>query len=205
MSKLRKIFAIGFFIACVVSLTALSYAELLVDNFEKSNNALGGRASVYQMAPSRALALQTTTQFYGPGGKSLMIKYDKKGVGGPYGTGGWCGYYTILKSGENAYFDGSSFKSITFYVKGDEGTENFKAGLADRHWDRVGDSVKSEEIGKYLPEGKITKEWQKATVPLDAFFLDYKELASIAVCFETDCFPGGEGRGTVYIDDLKLE
>jgi len=78
-------------------------------------------------------------------------------------------------------------------------------GLADRHWDRVGDSLKSEEIGVYLPEGRVTKEWQKAKIPLDVFFLDYTKLSSIAISFEADCFAEGSGSGTIYIDDIVLE
>jgi len=187
-----------------VMVCSTSYAEILIDDFNKNSNLLDGRTSVYQRAPSRTLAIQTPSQAYGASGKSLMLKYDKKGTGGPYGMGGWCGYYTLLKTG-STYFDASGYSSITFYVKGANGDENFKLGLSDRHWDQVGDSVKSEDVTKYLPEGKITTEWQKATVPLDAFFLDFKELASIAICFETDCFENGVGRGTVYVDVLKLE
>lgn len=200
----RELFVIVLLFILGAMVCNSSYAEVLIDDFNKASNLLGGRTSVYQRAPSRALAVQTTSEYYGPGGKSLMIKYDKKAEGGPYGKGGWCGYYTLLKSGDN-YFDATSYKAVTLYVKGAKGDENFKIGLADRHWDRVGDSVKSEEIKKYLPQGKVTTEWQKATVPLEAFFLDYKELGSIAVCFEGDCFPGGAGRGTIYIDGLRLE
>jgi len=188
----------------VVFLSTPCLAEILLDEFNKSTNLLGGRASVYQKAPSRALAMPSPSEYYGPGGKALMLKFDKKGQGGPYGMGGWCGYYTLLKKGDN-YFDASKYTSITFYVKGAKGGENFKLGVADRHWDKVGDSVKSEEIIKYIPGGQITTEWQKATVPMDAFFLDHKEMASIAICFETDCFPGGVGRGTIYVDRLQLE
>lgn len=199
---LRKLLAI--MLILVFGLCGTCVAERLVDDFNKNTNLFGGRTNVYQKAPSRALAIQTPSEYYGPGGKSLMLKYDKKGEGGPYGMGGWCGYYTLLKSGNN-YFDASGYEAITFYVKGAKGDENFRVGMADRHWDRVGDSVKSEDIGNYLPNGKITTEWQKATVPLEAFFLDYKEVASIAICFETDCFPDGAGRGTVYIDTLRFE
>lgn len=204
MLRLGRILVIGFLLISGMTICSLSYAELLIDDFNKSSNLLGGRASVYQRAPSRALAIQTTSQHCGSGGKSLMLKYDKKGEGGPYGMGGWCGYYSLLKKGNN-YFDASSYKTLTFYVKGAKGDENFKVGLADKHWDRVGDSVKSDEIGNYLPAGKITTQWQKATIPLDVFFIDFKEVASIAICFETDCFPGGAGKGTVYLDELKLE
>lgn len=201
---MNKTLTIAFLLVLGMLASGTSFAELMIDNFDKPTNELGGRAAVYQKAPSRALSLQTPSEYYGPGGKSLMLKYDKQGEGGPYGSGGWCGYYTLVKKGAN-YLDATGYKAITFYVKGSKGGENFKIGVADRHWDRVGDSVKSEDIGKYLPEGKITTEWQKATVPLDAFFLDHKELGSIAICFETDCFPGGAGKGTVYIDVLRFE
>jgi len=69
----------------------------------------------------------------------------------------------------------------------------------------VGDSVKSEPIGKYLAGGKLNLEWQKATIPLSTFLVDMKELASIAICFEGSVLPGGAGKGTVVVDDLMLE
>ena len=178
-------------------------AALLVDDFEGASNKLGGRSNTYVMAPSRALALQTDKDVKG-GAKALMLKYDKKPKGGPYDSGGWCGYYTLLKVGPK-YFDATPYQSISFWVKGAAGGENFVLGLADKHWDDVGDSVKSEEIGKYLPGGKVTTEWQKATVPLSTFMLEARELASIAICFEGSVLPGGEGKGTVYLDDLSLE
>jgi len=92
-----------------------------------------------------------------------------------------------------------------FLFRGEQGGEAFMVGLADRHWDKIGDSVKSEVIGKYLPAGRVTMAWQKATIPLDAFFVDYAKLGSIAISFEADAFPEGKGSGTVYVDDLALE
>ncbi len=179
-------------------------AAVVIDDFEDATaNKVGGRSNTYVMAPSRALAVKTTEAPHA-GAKALMLKYDKKDKGGPYDSGGWCGYYTMTKAGPR-YFDAAPYKSLTLWVKGAQGGESFAIGLADRHWDEVGDSVKSEEIGKYLPAGKITTEWQKATVPLSAFMLEAKELASVAVCFEGSLFPGGAGKGTVYVDDLMFE
>ena len=176
----------------------------LIDDFEdQPANKVGGRSSTYVMAPSRSLAVKVAEGVHG-GAKALMVKYDKKDKGGPYDSGGWCGYYTLLKSGPR-YFDATMYQALTFWVKGVAGGENFMVGLADKHWDEVGDSVKSEEIGKYLLSGKLTTEWQKATVPLDVFMLERKELASIAVCFEGSLFPGGAGKGTIYIDDMMFE
>ena len=179
-------------------------APLVVDDFEEgAANKLGGRSNPYVMEPSRALALRVKEEAHGGKG-ALMIKYDKKAKGGPYDSGGWCGYYTILKSGSH-YLDATAYKAITFWVKGATGNENFVVGVADRHWDQVGDSVKSEEIGKYLSSGKLTTEWQKATVPFSVFLLELKELAAISICFEGSVFPEGAGKGTITIDDLVLE
>ncbi|MBI3318015.1 MAG: hypothetical protein HYZ90_02560 [Candidatus Omnitrophica bacterium] len=184
--------------------TAFAVPALLVDDFEGGGaNKLGGRSNTYVMEPSRALALRVQERPHSGSG-ALILRYDKKPKGGPYDSGGWCGYYTLLKVGSRT-FDASNYSAITFWVKGAAGTENFVVGLADRHWDEVGDSVKSEPIGKYLPAGKLTTDWQKATVPLSAFMLEMRELASVAICFEGSVFPGGAGKGTVYVDDLMFE
>lgn len=196
---------------------------LLIDNFDgdEMKNGLGARSNVFIKAPSKAMVSRREDTVGGKKTTVLMVKYDKRNKGGPFDSGGWCGYYTLLKTPTalvaptegnpepavlpETYFDGSGYKSITFWVKGEKGDENFVVGLSDRHWDKIGDSVKSEEIGKYLPAGKMTTEWQKATVPLDEFFLDYSQLASIAIVFEADLFPETGHTGVLYIENLSLE
>ena len=197
--------SVGFLLSAFCLLPSVFGAPpALIDDFEdQPANKVGGRSGTYVMAPSRALAVKVTEGVHG-GAKALMIKYDKKAKGGPYDSGGWCGYYTLVKSGPRT-FDATMYQALTFWVKGAAGDENFMIGLADKHWDEVGDSVKSEAIGAYLPAGKLTTEWQKATVPLSAFMLEKKELASIAVCFEGSLFPGGAGKGTITIDDMMFE
>ncbi len=185
--------------------TSHSYAEpFYIDHFEKTNNVLGGRSSVYEQPPSKALATITDKEYYGPAGHSLAIRYDKRNTGGPQNEGGWCGYYSLLKVG-GKYFDATGYKKLTFWVKGAEGGENFKVGIADKHWEGIGDSVKSDEITAYLQGKKITTEWQQAAIPLDTFFVDMKELASISICFEGDCFPDKSGKGIVYVDEIAFE
>ncbi len=172
------------------------------------------------MFPSKAMVSFRKDVRNGKPTTVLMIRYEKKAEGGPYDLGGWCGYYTLLKKShpavsmegagaaeveEEIYFDASPYKAITLWIKGDKGNENFVLGVADAHWDKVGDSVKSQEIVKYLPAGKITTEWQKAVVPMSEFFIDYSRLSSVAISFESDCFPEGQGSGKVYIDDIELE
>ena len=191
-------------IGMLVLNTPVFAEEFVVSHFDKRTNELGGTTSIYQQAPSRAVMMLSSEVSKDLGGKSLKVTYDKKGLGGPYGKGGWCGFYTRLKIQET-FFNASKFKTLRFWVKGEKGDENFRVGIADHHWDDLGDSVKSEDVGKYLPAGKITTEWQQASIPLEDFFIDFSEVAAVAICFETECFPDGVGQGTVYIDEMVLE
>ena len=198
-------------------------AQVLVDDFNSGEikNLLGNRSNVFIKAPSKAMVSYRQETVGGKKTQVLMVRYDKRNSGGPFDSGGWCGYYTLLKSpaalvaptADNPnpepmpeqYMDGSAYKAISFWVRGEKGDENFVVGLSDRHWDKIGDSVKSEEIGKYLPAGKLTTDWQKASIPLDEFFLDYSQMASISIVFEGDLFPETGHAGVIYIDDLTLE
>jgi len=189
-----------------------SAPRLLIDDYQGSEieNRLGGRANIYVQNPSRVMVSRAAMDTEGTNPSAvLMLTYDKKNEGGPYGGGGWCGYYTLLKQlrhgEEDIYFDALPFQAITFKVKGETGKENFLVGLADRHWDKVGDALKSLQIGEYLDEGHVTTNWQTARIPMEEFFLDRSKLSSISFGFETACFPDGSGQGTIYLDDLKLE
>ncbi len=227
--RMRSLFGFSAGLTAAALVTAAAFAQamaagpLMVDNFDgdEIKNALGNRANVFIRAPSKAMVSRREDSVGGKKTQVLMVRYDKRNSGGPFDSGGWCGYYTLLKSPAalvapteaepepsttpDQYLDGSSYKKITFWVRGEKGDENFVIGLSDRHWDKIGDSVKSEEIGKYLPSGKLTTEWQKASIPMDEFFLDYSQLAAVSVVFEGDLFPETGHAGVVYIDDLTLE
>lgn len=234
MTRYVNLFVLVLSITLAIILVGQSQAELIqssqqpskpvvVDDFETGSimNALGGRTNVYMKAPSKAMISFRKDTREGRPTTVLLLQYDKKAEGGPNDLGGWCGYYTLLKKAhpslslvggasaaeieEEVYYDASKYSAVTFWVRGDKGTENFVLGLADAHWDKVGDSVKSQEIGKYLPAGKITAGWQKAVVPFDEFFIDYSKLSAITVAFESDCFPEGAGAGRVYIDEIALQ
>lgn len=202
----RKLTFLSIFFITSLSFAQQSSAEpKLIDNFEKKGNEFGGRSSTYMKEPSGIVARRTDRDHHGESGQSLFLGYKKATEGGPFGKGGWCGYFTVIKQGPRQYFDASAYQYITFWVKGDKGGENFKVGVADATWDQREDSMKSEEIGVYLEAKKITTEWQQARIPLEDFWVDTSKLASIAICFETECFPEGGGKGTIYIDDLYFE
>ncbi|MCB1196095.1 hypothetical protein KDK77_07905 [bacterium] len=207
MKKILNILTGSLVCLCAISVYAQEESSVeprLIDNFEKQGNTFGGRSSTYMQAPSAVLAVRSEEIFHSDK-RSLELKYKKAAEGGPYGKGGWCGYYTVIKDGPRKYYDASAYMYLTFWVKGEKGEENFKIGVADEVWDQREDSMKSEQIGAYLEAGKITTEWQKAKIPLEDFWVDTKKLASLAICFESECFPSGGGKGTIYIDDLQFE
>jgi len=165
---------------------------LLIHNFDTNlKNALGGRIGFYKRSPSKISVEPTTKEHYGKEGSALQIDFDKQ-------EEGWCGWYTILKRGLT-YLDASSYKYISFQVKGKKGGEDFVVGLADRGWEMIDDSLKSDQIWCYLKSGKVTTKWQEAVIPLDTYQLEMSELASLSINFNE------EGSGTIYIDNITLK
>jgi hypothetical protein len=202
---LKKKFFLGYLVMAVLLQPVSAQALLMVDNFEQhgSLNMLGNPASGFARGPSKLLAARRwIPPSGGAGGEVLMLRYAKQVRGGPGDQGGWCGYYTLLKTPggggtPDRYFDGSKYRTITFWIRGQRGNENFVVGLVDRYWDKAGGSDLAGEIGAYLPARKVTREWQKAVIPLDRFVVDFERLASIVFMFE--------GAGTIYIDGVALE
>ncbi|MDD5067932.1 MAG: carbohydrate binding domain-containing protein, partial [bacterium] len=165
---------------------------------------LNGRCAVYQRDPSKAAFSKVDMQRNGKEDKVLKIRFDKKNTDGPDGTGGWCGYYTIVKQG-NKYLDVKGYKKLTFWVKGENGGEKFKIGAADQAQEAMDDSAKSDDVTSFIPSKKITKEWQKVSIPMESIFIEWTMLASISINFEADLYEDGSAKGTVYIDDIQFE
>lgn len=174
----------------------------VIDAMEKSRNALEGRCVVYRQPPDSIMFSKGPD--YGRSSAGLKLVYRKVNTGGPYGQGGWIGYYTVLKRGEK-FFDASDYKYLTFWVRGEAGGERFKVGVADKQFAMIEDSAKSKPIESYLPDGKITSRWQKAVIPLGDMFVDYNLVDSISINFESDLFEEEQNNGTIYIDDLQFE
>lgn len=188
-------------------------AVLRVDNFEQHDirNLLGNPANVFVQGPSRVLAARRwVPPGVGAGEEVLMLRWTRQARGGPNGSGGWCGYYTLLKSpgrdgAADEYLDGSRYGAITFWVRGEKGGEEFVVGLVDRYWDEAGDSARSRDIGAYLPAGRVTTEWQKAAIPFSEFYVDFTRLSAVVFVFERESGSPAEQTGTMYIDNIALE
>lgn len=199
----------------VLSFPSLSFADgeeasdvFFVDRMDElSSNERGGRNSAYHRMPSRCGFSKSRDNSGDSSNSVLKIMYDRKLEGGPYGRGGWCGFYSLLKQGVDGYFDATDYVYLTFMVRGEKGGESFQIGLADKMWEYIDDTVKGSDIGRYLPEGAITKEWQRAVIPLDKeYFLEWSQINSLSFCFEGEPFQMEETpmRGTVYIDDIAF-
>ena len=203
-------------IASLAALIALSsitnYAGIqTIDTFDRPVNLIGGTHNCYQAAPSKAVAkiqADKTDEEGVVANKYLKIRFDKANKGGKYGSGGWCGWYTLFyqpKDEKPEYLEITDKQEIVFKVRGVKGDENFRVTLKDRQGEIDDAAPLPVDIGRFLPSGRVTKEWQEARIPLDMFTLNRKEVASFSINFERDCYPSGSASGTIFIDDLVFE
>ena len=197
--------------------------DILIDDMTSlSVNKLNGRNSTYVRSPSTAYFSKSTVYGRDEGEFGLKIYYNKKNgkeiytdIGedqtietyakpGPYGDGGWCGFYSVVHKGHSDYLDASKHNYLTFWVKGKVGGEDFKIGAAGLPEHQIDDSVKTEKaVSKYLIPSGITTEWKFAVVPTEDIIIDWEQLHSLAFCFETDVFSDSEGvEGTEYFDNV---
>ncbi len=167
----------------------------LVADFNEGNvNRLGG----YFNGFSRAHSTADVTISRLPGGdQALTFVFTRD-------TSGFAGFWIHLfdfKSppAQRIFLDSTPFSFITFSIRGEHGQEALRLQVADRIWELKEDSLPINEVGAFLPAGRITKEWQRAWVPLKSLpaRVDPKELASLV-------FTAQRGGGRVYIRDLAL-
>ncbi|MBI2871369.1 MAG: hypothetical protein HYY14_06650 [Candidatus Omnitrophica bacterium] len=172
--------------------TVEARGHLLLDDFDHASvNLLGRKANAYKKLPSYCVHSLTDETYVGGRGRSLRLDYAKKSTG-------WCGYYTLLNEIDGDYYDLSRYKSVSFWVRGARGGEEFEIGMADKNWLNIGDSLKAGPVTTYLPVG-VTTEWQEVTIPLEDFGkLDFTVMGSFVINFHR------KQEGTVFIDDLRF-
>jgi len=167
----------------------------LLDDFRQGNvNRLGGYFNGFSKSPS----LSIITIDKAPDGlQSLCFSYDQKSPGF---AGFWIHLYDFKASPtERVFLDSSPFRYLTFAIRGEEGNEKLTLQVADYSWEKREDSLKIGDLGRFLPRGKIEKDWQRAWIPLENFpdGINRKELASFV-------FLARSGRGRVYIGDVAF-
>jgi len=167
-----------------------------VSAFDFGNtNRLGGYFNVFRKEPSNARAsLQA-----GPDGRrSLTLEFAKT-------PAGFCGVWTHLfdfkqSVEQRRYFNAETFSVLTFWIRGQTGTEGILLKASDARWERLGDAQPIGEVAAFLPQGTLSSAWQQAVVPLSQFprQLNRRELAGLI--FETV----SNGTGQIQIKDLAF-
>ena len=156
------------------------YSSKLVENFydKGTTNLLGGDAGVTEVGG-------TGTAVYTNG--SMCINYS---ITDP---GGYVVYFSLLR-GLNI----TSYRSLSFDIKGAVGGELAKVGLND------GNVEPKIEVSEHLPKG-ITTNWQTVRIPIEAFteqITDWSQMHSFSLAFEDSI---GSGDGSVCIDNVRFE
>lgn len=183
-------------------LPAIGRASLLIDDFNDAAkpNALAGDSgtttsgsgndeiSFYNVLP---------TNIYGQDGYSLKLEWAAAN------NGDWAGYWTKLSSA-NTGIDVSSYKYLSFRVKGEAGGEFFKIQLLNASTDTARNNAHLY-IADYL-DGGVTTEWRKVNIPLDAF-VNLDSLANVTelnFVFEAtqSIQNGSPTSGVIYFDDF---
>jgi hypothetical protein len=123
---------------------------------------------------------------YEPDDQSIKVMYNKRD------KKSFCGAYIILLA------DISSYKMVTFLIKGQEGEESFEIGMNDVISNKREDAVYVGAINRYLPRG-ITKEWQLVKIPLSDFYgPDVSKVYSLVFHFNDI------SKGTFWIDEIRF-
>jgi len=168
---------------------------LAADFNDGDQNQLGGKLNVFQRAPSLAEKEFVTAQRRGSFGRGLRIHVDRE----PEGFCGMWMHFFDMDASQPVYFDAEGYRYLSFWVKGEEGGEDFTIKLADKKWIAKQDSIAVGSIADFLPGG-VNTEWQEVLVPLhsdDA--LDWRQLGGLTLDFAKP------GTHVVYVDDVSFK
>lgn len=165
--------------------------HLLLDNFngQPKKNSLGGFKGTFGGIGGFCLeSLQKgkVSSVYDEEGNILKLVYNV--------NNGYAGYYSKLNG-----MDLTSYRRLSFMVKGTVGGEVFEVELGD------GLNASKIDIREYLPYGTSTG-WQKVTIPLKAFseVKNWKQMkGNFAIVFEQ--YLGSPASSTLYLDNIQFE
>jgi len=165
-------------------------------------NDLGGRNDIYYYLPS--ITYFGKAEKLGiEGSRGLKIIYEKRNSGGRY-KGGICGFITGVRAPPRGYQNLTPYKYISFWVRGEKGGENFNLGIADRAHFEKGSTYRSLPVNRYVSDEIITTKWKQAFVPMEYFKVNWNEIETITINFDSYVFENGEGEGVIYLDDLAF-
>jgi hypothetical protein len=168
----------------------------LVSHFNQGNvNRLGGYFNGFSRNPSKAAVSIAKTSGDTP---ALTYSFENQSPGF---SGFWIHFFNFKVPPSEQYFlDATPFTYLTFAFRGGKGNEKIMLRMADRVMEKKEDSFLIGEVSSFLPQGKVSREWQTAWVPLSRLSarLNRKELANVV--FQV----AGNGSGEIFVKDLAF-
>jgi len=148
-----------------------------------------GKIGGFVLPPSRVGAYFDKTVFYKgdqPENQSMKVIYNKPS------KKSFCGAYVIFLANLSGY------KTMTFFIKGQNGGESFELGMNDVISNKREDAVYVGAINRYLTKG-VTTEWQLVKIPLSDFYgPDLSKVYSLIFHFNDI------GEGTFWVDEIRF-
>lgn len=169
---------------------------VLVWHFEQGiMNGWGGLYNVYMREPSWARTYLDPSVTRPSTGHSLRVTAHREAEG-------FCGLWLDFYPGSEVprqYLDASSYRYLSFWIKGRKGGEDFELELTDE------DNLDNEEarprrpLRAYLPQG-VTTQWQEVLIPLLDFpGLNRRRLVRMTLNITNP------GDYRFYLDDIAFK
>lgn len=191
-----------------VVVSALPPDNDIVDNFNDANDLnfwQGGMGAMEQVDGDNSVSRSfETVGAYD--GASLKLTYDLTQASE------WNGYFINLNDSAIITKDISAYKQISFWVKGSAGNvEHLKIGLENTSAESTQRNRAAIYVNDYHPDGRVTNEWKKVSIPLAAFsglnsFVTAKTLTFVFEKAYADpaIHPALAQTGSVWIDDVRF-
>lgn len=169
---------------------------LIWDFNEGLQNRLGGWGNPFVSGDCEVEVDYSSRIKRGRNGRSLQLIGKKK-------ANCYCGFWFHLfdmKAPEKKYIDITDYGYLSFFVKGEQGGEDFLIKVADEEWVKREDAVIVGPVSDYIEGGNVSsEEWREVVLPVADFKIDITKFAGVTFEFLQ------VGKTVVYIDDVTLK
>ncbi len=213
---MKKVLTLFIFLVLAWGVGTAGFAEedLLITDFEKHPNCLGGQVGVYGAGnPNWSNTVEPYSWYYTPEVKDYKKENVVSGkqsfrlVNGnsPDSDVGWASFGLDLGPILDASVvpikvepvDVSGYKYLVFWAKGEKGGEKLIINFRDAN------SINYMPQFQYKVEKPLTTKWQKIIVPLgDVYNVDFKGLVHTGLAFGVDA--DNEMGTIIYVDDFAF-
>ena len=203
LGRMRQSVGLGFIVymsLCAGQVVA-DMSPLVIDTFDvgktegvysNRKTTVGSYHGTYAKPPSSSKMTKSKQHRRGNQGYGLVVEWSQ--------SSGWCGYYTLLKDGDNKPVDVSAYTSLSFWIKGEQGGESFDIGFTDKRMvERELDAYVAGPLENFIA-APLSTNWTQVKVPLTLVeaHVDLTEMGSLVFNFRE------EGKGRIYVEDVEF-